>query len=256
MGRRVIRALKGVPPVTEASPGTVRKNRRKPVAILLRDARRCPPPGQRHLRLIFRELKTKTGQDGYGLLSLVGIMLEPAIGVLALSAVLVSREAPGDSGRSRRAVPRRHRMTAFTIIRRSLSSIPKTVRVQPRLLCLSECQTVRCHSGALHHRVRPDPDRRRYSCCSWPGGFSAYRHPHGWLPRSHGHIWPDLLCFGIWPQPVDRRLWHPVSVHLHSRHATSAAACCSCRQSCIRPANCRTRPSVTLPGTPLPMPWN
>ena len=31
--------------------------------------------------LIFRELKTKSGQDSYGLLSFVGIILEPAAAV-------------------------------------------------------------------------------------------------------------------------------------------------------------------------------
>jgi capsular polysaccharide transport system permease protein len=77
--------------------------------------------------LIFRELKTKQGQDGYGILSLVGVLLEPAVGVMAMSAfwyILKRQEIKGVHVVLFLTIS----MTAFAIVRRSLSSIPKTVR--------------------------------------------------------------------------------------------------------------------------------
>ncbi len=77
--------------------------------------------------LIFRELKTKSGQDNYGILSLVGIVLEPAIGVITLTLfwyLLKRQEVLGVHVALFLAVS----ATGFAIARRSFSSIPRTVK--------------------------------------------------------------------------------------------------------------------------------
>lgn len=77
--------------------------------------------------LIFRELKSRQGVDGYGLLSLVGVMLEPALGVIAVSLfwyIFRRQEVLGVHIVLFLAVS----FTAFGIVRRSLSTIPRTVR--------------------------------------------------------------------------------------------------------------------------------
>lgn len=76
--------------------------------------------------LIFRELKLRTS-DGYGYLSLLGIIAEPAIGVVAVSIfwyIMRRQEVMGIHIILFLTVS----ITAFTIVRRSLSSVPKTVR--------------------------------------------------------------------------------------------------------------------------------
>ena len=77
--------------------------------------------------LIFRELKTKSGQDSYGILSLVGIILEPAISVMALSLfwyVMRRQEVYGVHIALFLVIS----ATGFALIRRSFSSIPRTVK--------------------------------------------------------------------------------------------------------------------------------
>lgn len=77
--------------------------------------------------LIFREIKTRSKEDNYGLLSLVGIALEPAITVLALAAffyLLRAEEMMGVPIALFIAVS----MTAFSIIRRSMATVPRTMR--------------------------------------------------------------------------------------------------------------------------------
>lgn len=76
--------------------------------------------------LIFRELKQRTS-DGYGYLSLIGIIAEPAIGVVAVSIfwyIMRRQEVMGVHIILFLTVS----ITAFAIVRRSLSTIPKTVR--------------------------------------------------------------------------------------------------------------------------------
>ncbi len=77
--------------------------------------------------LIFRELKTKSGQDSYGLLSFVGIILEPAVAVIAMTLfwyLLRRQEVEGVHVALFIAVS----VTGFAIVRRSFSSIPRTVK--------------------------------------------------------------------------------------------------------------------------------
>ena len=77
--------------------------------------------------LIFRDLKSRSGTDGYGLLSLVGIVLEPAIGVMAITAfwyLLKREEIQGVHVVLFLGVS----MTVFSIVRRSIASVPKTIR--------------------------------------------------------------------------------------------------------------------------------
>ncbi|WP_373502108.1 ABC transporter permease [Aestuariivirga sp.] len=77
--------------------------------------------------LIFRELKSRSGQDGFGLLSLVGVMLEPAITVAAVALfwyLLKRQEIQGVHVILFLAVS----MTPFAVIRRSLATIPRTIR--------------------------------------------------------------------------------------------------------------------------------
>ncbi len=77
--------------------------------------------------LIFRELKTKSGQDSYGLLSFVGIILEPAATVIGLTLfwyLLKREEVLGVHVALFVTVS----VTGFAIVRRSFSSIPKSVR--------------------------------------------------------------------------------------------------------------------------------
>jgi capsular polysaccharide transport system permease protein len=77
--------------------------------------------------LIFRELKTKSGQDSYGLLSFVGIVLEPAVTVITLSLfwyLLKRQEILGVHVALFVTVS----VTGFAIVRRSFASIPRSVR--------------------------------------------------------------------------------------------------------------------------------
>lgn len=77
--------------------------------------------------LIFRELKTKSGVDNYGLLSFAGIVLEPAMDVIALTLfwyILKRTEIQGVHVALFVAVS----ITGFAIVRRSFTSIPRTVR--------------------------------------------------------------------------------------------------------------------------------
>lgn len=77
--------------------------------------------------LIFRELKTRSGQDGRGLFSLVSVVIEPAVGTAAVAAffyLLRRQEVQGVSIILFLAIS----MTAFTIIRRAIASIPKSIR--------------------------------------------------------------------------------------------------------------------------------
>lgn len=77
--------------------------------------------------LLFREVKTRSKDDNYGLLSLVSVVLEPAISVLALAAffyLLRTEEMMGVPIFLFIAVS----MTAFSIIRRSMASVPRTMR--------------------------------------------------------------------------------------------------------------------------------
>jgi capsular polysaccharide transport system permease protein len=76
--------------------------------------------------LIFRQLKNKSS-DGYGMLSLVGVILEPAIGVAATAAfwyTMRRQEIQGVNVLIFLTVS----LTLFAIVRRSLSSIPRAVR--------------------------------------------------------------------------------------------------------------------------------
>ena len=77
--------------------------------------------------LIFRELKTKSGQDSYGLLSFVGIILEPAVAMISLTLfwfLLKRQEVLGVHVALFVAVS----ISGFAIVRRAFSSIPKTVK--------------------------------------------------------------------------------------------------------------------------------
>ncbi len=77
--------------------------------------------------LIFRDLKSRSGQESYGLLSLVGILLEPAITVFLMSMfyyLLRRQEVQGVSIFLFLTVS----ITAFTIIRRSIATIPRALR--------------------------------------------------------------------------------------------------------------------------------
>lgn len=77
--------------------------------------------------LIYRELKTKSGQDSYGLLSFVGIILEPAAAVIGLTLfwyLLKRQEVHGVHIALFVTVS----VTAFSIVRRSFSSIPRSVK--------------------------------------------------------------------------------------------------------------------------------
>lgn len=77
--------------------------------------------------LIFRDLKSRSGQDGYGLLSLAGIVLEPAMGVVALSAfwyLMKREEIQGVHVVLFLTVS----MTGFSMFRRAIASVPKTIR--------------------------------------------------------------------------------------------------------------------------------
>lgn len=76
--------------------------------------------------LIFRDLKNRSG-DEYGYLSLLGIVVEPALSVLALAAfwyVLRRTDIHGIPILLFLVVS----VTPFTMIRRSIASIPRTVR--------------------------------------------------------------------------------------------------------------------------------
>ena len=77
--------------------------------------------------LIFRELKTRSGQDGYGLYSLAGIMIEPAVGTLIMTAfyyLLRRDEVQGIDIVLFLTVS----MTSFTVVRRAIATIPRTIR--------------------------------------------------------------------------------------------------------------------------------
>ena len=77
--------------------------------------------------LIFRDIKSRSGQDGYGLFSLLGIMLEPAIGALVLTLfwyVLRRQEISGVHVALFVAVS----YLPFSIVRRSISSVPKVIK--------------------------------------------------------------------------------------------------------------------------------
>jgi capsular polysaccharide transport system permease protein len=77
--------------------------------------------------LIFRDIRTRSKEDDLGLLYLVGIVLEPAIGVFAVATfwyVMRVQEIMGVHTFLFVAVS----MTAFSIIRRSISSIPRSIR--------------------------------------------------------------------------------------------------------------------------------
>lgn len=77
--------------------------------------------------LIFREIKNRGGQDNYGLLTFLGIVLEPAIGVAVLSAfwyVIRRQDIQGVHVALFLTVG----LTGFTIMRRGMATIPKSVR--------------------------------------------------------------------------------------------------------------------------------
>lgn len=77
--------------------------------------------------LLFRDLKTRSKDEDYGLLSIVGIVIEPAISVMALAAfwyVLRRQEIMGIHVFLFVAVS----MTAYSIVRRSMASVPRTMR--------------------------------------------------------------------------------------------------------------------------------
>lgn len=76
--------------------------------------------------LIFREIKTRTGQDGHGLLSLAGVVAEPVIATMVVTAfyyLLRRQEVQGVSIILFLAIS----VTAFTVVRRSIASVPKSV---------------------------------------------------------------------------------------------------------------------------------
>lgn len=75
--------------------------------------------------LIFRDLKNRSG-DEYGILSLLGIVVEPALSVLALAAFwyLLRRTEIGGVHVLLFLIVS---VTPFTMVRRSLASIPRTV---------------------------------------------------------------------------------------------------------------------------------
>ncbi len=76
--------------------------------------------------LIFRDLKNRSG-DEYGMLSLIGILIEPALSVLMLALfwyVLRRQEIDGIPVLLFLTVS----ITPFTMVRRSMASIPRTVR--------------------------------------------------------------------------------------------------------------------------------
>ncbi len=76
--------------------------------------------------LIFREIKSRAGQDGYGLLSLVGVVMEPVIGTLVLTGfyyLIRRQEVQGIPIILFLAIS----MTAFAIVRRSIASIPRSI---------------------------------------------------------------------------------------------------------------------------------
>lgn len=77
--------------------------------------------------LMFLEVKSRSGNENYGLLSLVSIVLEPAVSVLALGAfyyLLRTEEMNGVPVFLFIAVS----MTAFSIIRRSMASVPRAMQ--------------------------------------------------------------------------------------------------------------------------------
>lgn len=77
--------------------------------------------------LLFRELKNKSGSEGYGLLSLVGILIEPVIAVLILAAfwyTLRRQEIQGVHVALFLAIS----YTPFSIFRRSITSVPRSIR--------------------------------------------------------------------------------------------------------------------------------
>jgi capsular polysaccharide transport system permease protein len=76
--------------------------------------------------LIYRDLKSRSSDD-YGFLSLIGIMLEPAIAVIGLASfwyLMRRTEIDGVHVLLFLAVS----VTPFTMVRRSLATIPRTVR--------------------------------------------------------------------------------------------------------------------------------
>lgn len=76
--------------------------------------------------LIFRDLKNRSG-DEYGLLSIIGILIEPAISVIMMALfwyVLRRQEIDGIPVLLFLTVS----ITPFTMVRRSLASIPRSVR--------------------------------------------------------------------------------------------------------------------------------
>ena len=77
--------------------------------------------------LIFRELKTKSGVDNYGLLSFAGIILEPAMDVIALTLFWYLMKITEVQG-VHVALFVTVSVTGFAIVRRSLTSIPRTVK--------------------------------------------------------------------------------------------------------------------------------
>jgi capsular polysaccharide transport system permease protein len=77
--------------------------------------------------LIFRELKTRSGSEGHGLFSLVGILLEPAIGTLIMTGfyyLLRRQEVQGVHIILFLTIS----MTTFSVVRRSIATIPRTIR--------------------------------------------------------------------------------------------------------------------------------
>jgi capsular polysaccharide transport system permease protein len=77
--------------------------------------------------LIFRELKSRSNTEGYGLLPLLGVLFEPVLGVAAMAAfwyLMKREEVQGVHIVLFLAVS----ITAFSIVRRSIASVPRTVR--------------------------------------------------------------------------------------------------------------------------------
>lgn len=77
--------------------------------------------------LLFRELKTRSKEEDYGILSIIGVVLEPAISVMALAGfwyILRRQEIMGVHVFLFVAVS----MTSYSIVRRSMASVPRTMR--------------------------------------------------------------------------------------------------------------------------------
>lgn len=77
--------------------------------------------------LLFREIRTRTKEDDYGILSIVAIAFEPAIYVMTMAAFFYVMRRQAVMG-----VPIfifvAVSLTAYSVIRRSLASVPRTMR--------------------------------------------------------------------------------------------------------------------------------